>query len=72
MDRSIVCGDACRSLELGAELLCSKKSKIQSNSLAGAIIEGLMPITAEPEVEDVDEDAPSRVRGLSIVLSSIN
>ena len=41
---------------------CSKISKIQSPNLAGAIIEGLMPITAEPEAEDVDEDVPSRVR----------
>ena len=45
---------------------------IQSNNLAGATIEGLMPITAEPQVEDVDEDAPSRVRGPSIILSRIN
>ncbi|KAI0311667.1 ARM repeat-containing protein [Amylostereum chailletii] len=37
-----------------------KKSKIQANNLAGAILEGLMPITTEPEPEDADDDAPSR------------
>ncbi|KAF7309755.1 Importin N-terminal domain-containing protein [Mycena indigotica] len=37
-----------------------KKSKIQSNNLAGPILHGLMPITAEEEPEDVDDDAPSR------------
>ncbi|KAF7308578.1 Importin N-terminal domain-containing protein [Mycena chlorophos] len=37
-----------------------KKSKIQSNNLAGAILHGLMPITAEEEPEDIDDDAPSR------------
>ncbi|KDR80526.1 hypothetical protein GALMADRAFT_240827 [Galerina marginata CBS 339.88] len=37
-----------------------KKSKVQSQNLAGPILEGLMPITAEEEPEDVDEDAPSR------------
>ena len=40
----------------------SKKSKIQSHNLAPAILEGLMPITTEEEPEDVDDDAPSRVR----------
>ncbi|KAF7294475.1 Importin N-terminal domain-containing protein [Mycena kentingensis (nom. inval.)] len=37
-----------------------KKSKIQANNLAGAILHGLMPITAEEEPEDIDDDAPSR------------
>ncbi|KAF8636402.1 hypothetical protein AX17_003584 [Amanita inopinata Kibby_2008] len=37
-----------------------KKSKIQSNNLAGAILEGLMPITTEAEPQDIDDDAPSR------------
>lgn len=45
---------------------CSKKSKIQSQGLAPAILEGLMPITTEPEPEDSDEDAPSRVSILHI------
>lgn len=40
----------------------SKKSKIQSHNLAPAILEGLMPITTEEEPDDVDDDAPSRVR----------
>lgn len=42
-----------------------KKSKVQSQNLAAAILEGLMPITTEEEPEDVDDDAPSRV---SIIL----
>ncbi|GBE86196.1 ARM repeat-containing protein [Sparassis latifolia] len=37
-----------------------KKTKIQSNNLAAAILEGLMPITTEEEPEDIDDDAPSR------------
>ncbi|KAI6167404.1 ARM repeat-containing protein [Pisolithus thermaeus] len=37
-----------------------KKSKIQSQNLAAVILEGLMPITTEPEPEDSDEDAPCR------------
>ncbi|EIW79292.1 ARM repeat-containing protein [Coniophora puteana RWD-64-598 SS2] len=37
-----------------------KKSKIQAQNLAGAILEGLMPITTEPEPEDADDDAPCR------------
>ncbi|KAG1864849.1 armadillo-type protein [Suillus subluteus] len=37
-----------------------KKSKIQSQALAGAILEGLMPITTEPEPTDSDDDAPCR------------
>lgn len=39
----------------------SKKSKVQSQGLAAAILEGLMPVTTEPEPEDSDEDAPCRV-----------
>ena len=39
----------------------SKKSKIQSQNLAPAILEGLMPIATEPEPEDIDDDAPCRV-----------
>ncbi|KAL5537253.1 hypothetical protein ACEPAF_1076 [Sanghuangporus sanghuang] len=37
-----------------------KKSKLQAAGLAPAILEGLMPITTEPEPEDADDDAPSR------------
>ncbi|KAH9973432.1 ARM repeat-containing protein [Lactifluus volemus] len=37
-----------------------KKSKIQSNNLAAAILNGLMPITTEEEPEDMDDDAPAR------------
>ncbi|KAG6891210.1 hypothetical protein C0995_008462 [Termitomyces sp. Mi166 len=37
-----------------------KKSKIQSNNLAPAILDGLMPIATEEEPEDLDDDAPSR------------
>ncbi|KAJ8521728.1 hypothetical protein ONZ45_g1611 [Pleurotus djamor] len=37
-----------------------KKSKIQSQNLAPAILEGLMPIASEDEPADVDDDAPSR------------
>lgn len=42
----------------------SKKSKIQSHNLAPAILEDLMPITAENEPEDPDDDTPSRVSSL--------
>ncbi|KAG9309494.1 ARM repeat-containing protein [Chiua virens] len=37
-----------------------KKTKVQSQNLAGKILEGLMPITTEPEPEDSDDDAPCR------------
>ncbi|KAN0088830.1 Armadillo-type fold [Tylopilus felleus] len=37
-----------------------KKTKIQSQNLAGKILEGLMPITTEPEPEDTNDDAPCR------------
>ncbi|KAH9975211.1 ARM repeat-containing protein [Russula compacta] len=37
-----------------------KKSKIQGNNLAAAILDGLMPITTEEEPEDIDDDAPAR------------
>ena len=39
----------------------SKKSRIQSQNLAAAILEGLMPIGTGPEPEDVDDEVPSRV-----------
>lgn len=42
----------------------SKKTKIQGQNLAGKILEGLMPITTEPEPEDNDDDAPCRVSSL--------
>ncbi|KAI0085836.1 ARM repeat-containing protein [Irpex rosettiformis] len=37
-----------------------KKSKVQSNNLAAAILQGLLPIATEEEPEDNDEDAPCR------------
>ncbi|KAF8202536.1 armadillo-type protein [Pholiota molesta] len=37
-----------------------KKSKIQSQNLAPAMLEGLMPVTTEEEPEDLDDEAPSR------------
>ncbi|EKM50327.1 uncharacterized protein PHACADRAFT_178877 [Phanerochaete carnosa HHB-10118-sp] len=37
-----------------------KKSKVQSHNLAGAVLEGLLPIACEDEPEDIDEDATSR------------
>ena len=37
-----------------------KKSKIQSLNLAGPIITGLLPIGAEPEPTEADEDVPAR------------
>ena len=42
------------------DFLLSKKSKVQAAGLAPAILQGLMPLTTEPEPEDVDDDAPSR------------
>lgn len=41
--------------------LHSKKSKVQNHGLTAAILQGLMPVTAELEPEDSDEDAPCRV-----------
>lgn len=41
---------------------CSKKTRIQSQNLAAAILEGLMPIGTEAEPEDGDDEVPSRVR----------
>lgn len=38
----------------------SKKSKIQSLNLAGSIVTALLPIGAEPEPTDADEDVPAR------------
>ena len=46
----------------------SKKTKIQSQNLAGKILEGLMPITTEPEPEDSDDDAPCRVSQLQLTV----
>ncbi|KAI0033386.1 armadillo-type protein [Vararia minispora EC-137] len=37
-----------------------KKSKIQAQNLGPAMLQGLLPITTEPEAEDADDDAPSR------------
>ena len=37
-----------------------KKSKIQQLNLAGSIITALLPIGAEPEPTDIEDDAPSR------------
>ncbi|KAM0786714.1 hypothetical protein ACM66B_002156 [Microbotryomycetes sp. NB124-2] len=37
-----------------------KKSKIQSLNLAGPIVVGLLPIGAEPEPQDADDDVPAR------------
>ncbi|KAF9109703.1 hypothetical protein BGX27_007294 [Mortierella sp. AM989] len=38
-----------------------KKTKIQRHKLVGPMIQGLMPIAAEEEPEDVDEDSPARL-----------
>lgn len=38
----------------------SKKAKIQSLNLAGPIITALLPIGAEQEPEDIEEDVPAR------------
>lgn len=43
----------------------SKKSKVQNQGLAAAILQGLMPVTTEPEPEDSDEDAPCRVSSVT-------
>ncbi|KIJ55832.1 hypothetical protein M422DRAFT_63753 [Sphaerobolus stellatus SS14] len=37
-----------------------KRTKIQAKNLAATILEGLLPIAAEPVPEDIDEDSPSR------------
>ncbi|KAH8832771.1 ARM repeat-containing protein [Flagelloscypha sp. PMI_526] len=37
-----------------------KKSKIQGQNMAGAILQALFPITTEEEPEDPDDEAPSR------------
>ena len=44
----------------------SKKAKIQSLQLAKNILEGVLPIGAEDEPEDVDEDSPARVGRCSL------
>lgn len=46
--------------ELIGSLARSKKSKIQSLNLAGPIISALLPIGAEAEPEDAEEDVPAR------------
>ncbi|KAF9397952.1 hypothetical protein BGX21_008330 [Mortierella sp. AD011] len=38
-----------------------KKTKIQRLKLVGPMIQGLMPIAAEEEPEDLDEDSPARL-----------
>jgi hypothetical protein len=38
-----------------------KKSKVQSLGLAKGILEGILPVCAEEEPEDVDSDCPARV-----------
>jgi hypothetical protein len=38
-----------------------KKSKVQSLNLAKAIMEGIMPVCAEDEPEELDADCPARV-----------
>ena len=53
---------------VAVNLFHSKKSKIQSKSLAPSILEGLMPITTEVEPGDVDDDTPSRVCFLSLLV----
>lgn len=60
LDHPIVCR-LC-SFHSRADILLSKRAKVQSNNLAPALLAGLMPITTEEEPEDADEDAPSRVR----------
>jgi importin-4 len=38
-----------------------KKSKVQSLGLGKPILEGILPVCAEEEPEDVDSDCPARV-----------
>lgn len=57
MDRQVVRPPPC---SLISDSSCSKKSKVQSLNLAGAIITALLPIGAEPEPADADEDVPAR------------
>lgn len=50
-----------------------KKSKIQQLNLAGAIITALLPIGAEPEPLDVDDDVPARTafRVIDVLATSL-
>lgn len=43
-----------------------RRNRVQALGLGKPILEGLMPIAAQDEPEDLDEDAPSRVRCLPI------
>ena len=47
--------------EEAADVIDSKKSKVQALGLAKPVIEGLLPIGCEDDPEDADEDSPSRV-----------
>lgn len=40
--------------------MLAKNRKYKTANLAPAILEGLMPITTEPESEDAEDDAPCR------------
>ncbi|GAA5974435.1 hypothetical protein JCM11641_003210 [Rhodosporidiobolus odoratus] len=50
-----------------------KKSKVQSLNLAGSIITSLLPIGAEPEPVDIEDDAPSRTafRVIDVLATSL-
>ncbi|GAA5895652.1 uncharacterized protein JCM6883_001576 [Sporobolomyces salmoneus] len=50
-----------------------KKSKIQQLNLAGSIITALLPIGAEPEPVDVDDDVPARTafRVIDVLATSL-
>jgi importin-4 len=48
-----------------------KKSKIQSLNLGAPILEGLMAIATEDEPTDVDEDAPARVRDITLSAAAL-
>ncbi|GAA5849155.1 hypothetical protein JCM8547_006464 [Rhodosporidiobolus lusitaniae] len=50
-----------------------KKSKVQSLNLAGSIITALLPIGAEPEPTDIEDDAPSRTafRVIDVLATSL-
>ncbi|GAA5827495.1 hypothetical protein JCM11251_003835 [Rhodosporidiobolus azoricus] len=50
-----------------------KKGKVQSLNLAGSIITSLLPIGAEPEPVDIEDDAPSRTafRVIDVLATSL-
>lgn len=50
----------------------SKQNKIRHLKLVGHIVERLMPIGAEEDPEDVDEDSPSRVRQISLINEKVS